>query len=75
MGRTPLHDASALCAALAFKSGATSSGNSLECADVDLSQLTASGAATKEMELSGVAYAARLHGVPLLGLKVRERAT
>jgi 5'-methylthioadenosine nucleosidase len=67
--RTSTHDASTLAKALGFKSGITSTGNSLECAAVDLEQLTALGAHTKEMELSGIAYTARLHAVPVIGLK------
>lgn len=67
--RTPAHDASALAKALGFKTGINSSGNSLECADVDMEQLVALGACTKEMEASGIAYAAGLHGVPFICLK------
>ncbi|KAG8457707.1 hypothetical protein KFE25_001493 [Diacronema lutheri] len=66
---TPTHDASALAAALGFKAGVVSSGNSLECASVDLEHLIRLGASAKEMEAGGVAYAAGLHGVPLICLK------
>lgn len=67
--RTPAHDASALAKALGFKMGVNSSGNSLECADVDMAQLLALSACTKEMEAGGIAYAAGLHRVPFLALK------
>ncbi len=46
-----------------------SSGNSLDYCQQDMDQMLASRAAIKEMEAAGIAWAAALHGAPLLALK------
>lgn len=66
----PSHPAApSLAAALGFKTGVVSSGDSLDASVDDLAELGASGAAVKDMEAASVAYVARMHGVPLLALK------
>ncbi|KAJ1629161.1 nucleoside phosphorylase domain-containing protein, partial [Pavlovales sp. CCMP2436] len=62
-------DASTMAKTLNFKTGVTSTGNSLECAEIDMVKLTELEASTKEMELSAVAYTAGLHAVPFVGIK------
>lgn len=49
--------------------GVVSSGNSLDYCQQDMDQMLASRAAIKEMEAAGIAWAAALHGTPLLALK------
>ena len=51
------------------QAGVVSSGNSLDYCEKDMDQMLASGAAIKEMEAGGIAWAAALHGVPLVALK------
>lgn len=63
--RTP-----SLVAALGYKTGVVSTGNSLDCSDADRKLLVASGASCKEMEASAIAYACALQNVPLVALKV-----
>jgi hypothetical protein len=46
-----------------------STGNSLDYCQQDWDQMHASEAAVKEMEAAGIAWAAALHGTPLLALK------
>ncbi|KAK9839240.1 hypothetical protein WJX81_003627 [Elliptochloris bilobata] len=55
--------------ALKLKEGVVSSGNSLDYCQQDWDQMVASSAAIKEMEAAGIAWAAALHGTPLLALK------
>lgn len=46
-----------------------SSGNSLDYSKEDWDQLTAIGAAVKEMEAAGISWVAHLHNVPFIALK------
>ena len=49
--------------------GVVSSGNSLDYCKEDWDQLTAIGAAVKEMEAAGISWVAHLHNVPFIALK------
>lgn len=51
------------------QAGVVSTGNSLDYCQQDWDQMHASEAAVKEMEAAGIAWAAALHGMPLLALK------
>jgi 5'-methylthioadenosine nucleosidase len=67
--RSDAHPAPRMAAALGLKSGPVSTGNSLDWHDLDMASMSSGGAAVKDMEASGVAWACSLHGVPLLALK------
>lgn len=67
--RSDAHPAPRLAAALGLKSGPVSTGNSLDWHELDMRSMSEAGAAVKDMEASGVAWACSLHGVPLLALK------
>lgn len=67
--KSDAHPAPRLAAALGLKSGPVSTGNSLDWHELDMRAMGESGAAVKDMEASGVAWACSLHGVPLLALK------
>ena len=49
--------------------GVVSSGNSLSYSKEDWDQMTAIGAAVKEMEAAGISWVAHLHDVPFIALK------
>ncbi|CAG9467323.1 unnamed protein product [Pedinophyceae sp. YPF-701] len=59
----------AMRAALGFKAGVVSSGNSLEACDEDLRMLDANEACIKEMEASAHAWTCSLHNVPFVCVK------
>eukprot|EP00927_Polykrikos_kofoidii_P019878 TRINITY_DN1931_c0_g1_i1.p1 TRINITY_DN1931_c0_g1~~TRINITY_DN1931_c0_g1_i1.p1 ORF type:complete len:276 (+),score=48.45 TRINITY_DN1931_c0_g1_i1:121-828(+) len=59
-----------LTLALGANSGACSTGNSLDCPELDKAAIDASGACVKDMEGAAVAWAASLFSVPLIGIKV-----
>ena len=59
----------ALRAAMGFKDGVVSTGNSLDAPDVDVGCLAANDASVKEMEAAGVAHVAAMFGVPFLAVK------
>jgi len=63
------HPAPRMVEELGLKTGAVSTGNSLDWHELDMTAMNASEASVKEMEASGVAWACSLHGVPLLALK------
>lgn len=63
------HPAPRMVEELQLKTGAVSTGNSLDWHELDMTAMNASEASVKEMEASGVAWACSLHGVPLLALK------
>lgn len=67
--RTDAHPAPRMVKELSLKTGAVSTGNSLDWHELDMRAMSASEASVKEMEASGVAWACSLHGVPLLALK------
>ena len=57
------------CNATPAQEGVVSSGNSLDYSKEDWDQLTAIGAAVKEMEAAGISWVAHLHNVPFIALK------
>ena len=59
----------ALRAAMGFKDGVVSTGNSLDAPEVDLASLKANDASVKEMEAAGIAHTAELFGVPFVAVK------
>jgi 5'-methylthioadenosine nucleosidase len=59
----------ALQAALGLKPGVVTSGDSLDYTDKCLEIMEQHGAAVKEMEAGSIAWAAGLHGAPLLCIK------
>eukprot|EP00218_Dolichomastix_sp_CCMP3274_P011785 CAMPEP_0170143364 /NCGR_PEP_ID=MMETSP0033_2-20121228/10528_1 /TAXON_ID=195969 /ORGANISM="Dolichomastix tenuilepis, Strain CCMP3274" /LENGTH=245 /DNA_ID=CAMNT_0010379811 /DNA_START=18 /DNA_END=755 /DNA_ORIENTATION=+ len=56
-------------AALGFKSGLVSSGNSLDLCDADAKIMDSHEASVKEMEAAGIAFVADLHSMPFVALK------
>ena len=56
-------------AALGLKEGVVSSGNSLDAPQPDMDNLKANDASVKEMEAAGIAYVAKMFGVPLIAVK------
>ena len=58
-----------LRAATGFKAGVVSTGNSLDCPDVDRDALTANDASVKEMEAAGIAHVATMFGTPFIAVK------
>jgi len=59
----------ALRAAMGFKDGIVSTGNSLDATPMDLDNLKANNASVKEMEAAGIAHVATMFGVPLIAIK------
>ena len=55
--------------ALDLKLGIVSSGNSLNCTDLDRAALDSAGAHVKEMECAAIAYVAHLFKTPFLAVK------
>ena len=52
-----------------FKAGVVSTGNSLDCPDVDREALAANDASVKEMEAAGIAHVATMFGTPFIAVK------
>merc|ERR1719310_1132491 len=59
-----------LAAAIGAKTGPCSTGNSLDCPEIDAKAMKESGAVVKEMECAAIAWAAELFNTPMLALKV-----
>ena len=59
--------------ALDLKLGIVSSGNSLNCTDLDRAALDSAGAHVKEMECAAIAYVAHLFKTPFLAVKAIVR--
>ncbi len=70
IGSYPGVDARAMAAALGLQVGVITTGNSLDESDADRVMIERVDGRVKEMEAAAVAWAAGLHGVPVLGLKV-----
>eukprot|EP00929_Paragymnodinium_shiwhaense_P043993 TRINITY_DN22575_c0_g1_i1.p1 TRINITY_DN22575_c0_g1~~TRINITY_DN22575_c0_g1_i1.p1 ORF type:complete len:251 (+),score=60.31 TRINITY_DN22575_c0_g1_i1:133-885(+) len=70
VGKREMAKASNLAAAIGAKMGPCSTGNSLDCPDLDRKTIEGSQACVKEMECASVAWATSLFGVPMLALKV-----
>ena len=58
-----------LRAAMGFKTGVVSTGNSLDCPDVDRDALAANDASVKEMEAAGIAHVAVMFDTPFIAVK------
>lgn len=58
-----------LAAAAGLKTGAVSTGNSMDWHALDMEAMNATNAVVKEMEAAGVAWVAHLFGAPMLALK------
>jgi len=58
-----------LRAAMGFKAGVVSTGNSLDCPDVDRDALAANDASVKEMEAAGIAHVAAMFDTPFIAVK------
>ena len=64
------HATPGLLAKLRAKSGGVSTGNSFDFPELDKQRMEAAGAACKDMEVAGIAWAASLTGTPLVAIKV-----
>ena len=58
-----------LRAAMGFKDGVVSTGNSLDCPEVDSQNITSNDASVKEMEAAGIAHVATMFGTPFIAVK------
>ena len=59
-----------LAAALGYKTGICTTGNSLDAVDKDSELMQANEASVKDMEAAAIAWTCRLCNVPYLGIKV-----
>ena len=63
-------DVGKLAAALEFKTGTCTTGNSLDKTPEDDTHMLANEAAVKDMEAAAIAWSCALHSTPFLGMKV-----
>eukprot|EP00929_Paragymnodinium_shiwhaense_P112840 TRINITY_DN81108_c0_g1_i1.p1 TRINITY_DN81108_c0_g1~~TRINITY_DN81108_c0_g1_i1.p1 ORF type:complete len:252 (+),score=56.83 TRINITY_DN81108_c0_g1_i1:119-874(+) len=70
LGKRDMVAGSKLAAAMGAKMGPCSTGNSLDCPEIDAKAMEQSGAVVKEMECAAIAWAAELCSTPMLALKV-----
>lgn len=68
-GRYPAYDTSDIAKILGLKTGAISSGDSLDMLDEDFQAMKKSGAIIKEMEAAAIAWVCQTMGTPLIAVK------
>jgi len=68
-GRYPAFDAGSVANTLGLKTGAISSGNSLDMVTEDFQEIQESGAIIKDMEAAAIAWVCRTLHVPLIAVK------
>ena len=69
VGATDAASCPNLRAAMGFKEGVVSTGNSLDAPPVDMENLKANEASVKEMEAAGIAHVTTMFGVPFIAVK------
>lgn len=69
LGSYPCYDTSTMAKALNLKTGAVSTGNSLDLLDRDMEIITSNEAIIKDMEAAAIAWVCRLFSVPMFAVK------